>query len=190
MNKLILASSSPRRADLLRQMGIESFVVLPADIDETPLKGELAKDLVTRLALEKAQKIRTQDQTSFILAADTMVVLGRRVLGKPENEEQALGFLTLLSGRRHRVYTGFCIITPEGKTIVRHAETKIAFKRLSTDEKTWYLSTNEWQGKAGGYALQGKASRFISWINGCPHNVIGLPLHEVYKVLMGNGFFG
>ncbi len=188
MNTLILASSSPRRADLLRQIGI-LFTVIPADIDETPLKSESPKELVLRLAREKAEKVRFENKGSFILAADTMVVVGRRILGKPESPEQALAFLDLLSGRRHRVYTGFCVITPEGKMTLRHAETKIAFKRLSVDEKDWYISTKEWEGKAGGYAIQGFAARFISWVNGCPHNIVGLPIHDVYQVLMGQGFF-
>ena len=189
MSKLILASASPRRSDLLRQIGIDSFDVLPADIDENPHKNESPKDLVLRLASEKAEKIRSQDHNSFILSADTIVLVGRRILGKPASLEQALTFLNLLSGRRHRVYTGFCLITPTGKKILRYVETKIAFKRLSNDEKNWYMTTKEWEGKAGGYAIQGLAGRFISWINGCPYNIIGLPIHEVYKVLMGEGFF-
>ncbi len=189
MQKLILASASPRRASLLKQIGIESFDIVPSDIDETPHKKESPKDLVLRLSLEKAKHIQSTHKKCFILAADSMVVVGRRILGKPSSEKEAEQFLDLLSGKRHRVYTGFCIITPDNQEIIRYIETKVSFKRLTNEEKKWYLSTNEWEGKAGGYAIQGKASRFIPWINGCLYNVVGLPIHEVYKVLMGAGFF-
>ena len=189
MKKLILASSSPRRAELLHQIGIDTFEIVSPDIDETQKPKELVTFLVKRLATQKAQKIALTHKNTFILAADTVVAVGRRILGKPQDDAQEMKFLDLLSGRSHRVYTGFCIITPGGRVITKIAMSQVCFKNMSLDEKKWYIATRDWEGKSGGYGIQGKVSRFIPWIKGCHSNIKGLPVHEVYKVLSGEGFF-
>ena len=187
--KLILASASPRRAALLKQMGIEDFKVVSVNADETIFKRETPKMVVERLANAKALKASEKYKGAFILAADTVVSLGRRVLGKPESPEEAYEFLDLLSGNRHTVLTHLTLIRPDQKVINRLSQTRLKFKALTEGEKKDYVRSKEWVDKAGGYAIQGEAAKFIPWINGCYYNVMGLPIHEVYKLLLGNGFF-
>jgi len=182
--RLILGSGSPRRRELLAQIGVVPDEIRPADIDETPLKNELPRPYAARLAVEKARAIESDD---LILAADTVVAVGRRILGKPENVTQAAQFLMLLSGRRHRVITGMALRL-EDKVWSRQVETVVKFKRLSDIELSTYLLSNEWQGKAGGYAIQGIGGAFIPAINGSYTNVVGLPLTEVTNMLIGAGY--
>lgn len=187
---LILASASPRRAQLLEQIHIKPVAICPAEIDETPHKDELPRELALRLAKEKAlhiQKINNND--AYILAADTVVACGRRILPKAETPEEAQKCLFLLSGRRHHVYGGICIITPEGKTVSRLCDTIVKFKSLNKTEINTYLNSNEWHGKAGGYAIQGLAASYISFLQGSYSNVVGLSLYDTMQILSGNGFF-
>lgn len=180
---LILASASPRRLALLAQVGITPAEILPAEIDESPRKNELPQDYVLRLAVEKAHAIHQQRQGAVILAADTTVACGRRIIGKAADAQEARKFLELLSGRRHRVYTGVAVIDPEGKKRTRCVMTAVQFKRLHASELTAYLATGEWQGLAGAYGIQGHAARFVKSINGSYTNVVGLPLCEVCGLL-------
>ncbi len=180
---LILASASPRRLELLKSIGIAPDKVVPAEIDETPLKHELPEAYVLRLAAEKAQAVAGKHPEAVILAADTVVACGRRLLMKAEDEAQARKFLTLLSGRRHRVYTGIAVIAPHKPLRVRACLTQVKFKRLEEREIAQYLASREWEGKAGGYAIQGLASAFIPSISGSYSNVVGLPLHETWILL-------
>jgi nucleoside triphosphate pyrophosphatase len=185
---LVLASASPRRLDLLRQIGIEPDAVDPADIDETPAKGELPAAHVVRLAEAKARAVRPRHPDAFVLAADTVVACGRRILPKAEDEATARACLALLSGRRHRVYGGVALVTPGGAMAIRRVVSQVAFKRLSDREVAAYLATGEWHGKAGGYAVQGRAASFIPWIAGSYSNVVGLPLYETAQLLAGRGY--
>ncbi|PCI31642.1 MAG: septum formation protein Maf [Alphaproteobacteria bacterium] len=185
---LILASASPRRQELLAQVGITPDQIIPADIDETPLAHELPRPLAERLAVEKAAAVRRTHGQSYILASDTIVALGKRILGKAATPAEAHTYLSLLSGRRHRVYTGIALITPDGKQVSRVVATTVIFKRLSAADLESYLSHDEWQGKAGAYAIQGFAARFIKGINGSYSNVVGLPLFETTNMLQGNGY--
>jgi len=173
---LILASASPRRLELLQQVGITPDEVIPADIDETPHKAELPKDYVARMARQKYEAVQRAD--AIILAADTVVACGRRILGKPEDEAQARAFLQLLSGRRHRVYTAICV-NGRSKTVM----TQVKFKRLTPADIEGYLNSEEWKGKAGGYAIQGRGAAFVPSINGSYSNVVGLPLTETLGLL-------
>jgi len=188
MAKLVLASASPRRLELLAQIGITPDAVDPAEIDETPLKVELPAPYVLRLARAKAAAVAPRHPDAFILAADTVVACGRRILGKPEDERAARRFLALLSGRRHRVYCAVAVITPEGRVATRQVVSQVAFKRLSDSELAAYLATGEWRGKAGGYAIQGRGATLISWMQGSYSNVVGLPLFEVAQLLTGLGY--
>ena len=185
---LVLASASPRRLELLRQIGITPDIVDPADIDETPLPRELPASHVMRVARTKAETVRARRDGAFILAADTVVGCGRRILGKPPDIAAARASLTLLSGRRHRVYGAVALIDPRGTSATRRAESQVTFKRLSEDEITGYLATGEWHGKAGGYAIQGRAAAFVSWMSGSYSNVVGLPLFETAQLLIGHGY--
>lgn len=185
---LILASASPRRVDLLAAQGIVPDAVIPADIDETPLKREPPKAMVLRLAKAKAEAIAKNHPDTFILAADTTVAVGRRILGKPENEAEAHAFLNLMSGRNHRVIGGIALITPQGKTITRAVETTVKFKHLSKTETDAYIASGEWQGKAGGYGIQGKAAAFVASINGSYTNIVGLSIYDTMNMLNGNGY--
>jgi septum formation protein len=185
---LVLASASPRRLELLRQIGIVPDRVDPADINETPLRNELPPGHVVRLAEAKARAVEPRHPGAFILAADTIVACGRRILPKAEDEAAARACLTLLSGRRHRVYGGVALITPAGETAVRRVVSQVAFKRLSAAELEAYLEGGEWRGKAGGYAIQGCAAAFVPWIAGSYSNVVGLPLHETAQLLAGRGY--
>ena len=192
--RLILASGSPRRLDLLAQAGITPDRLLPMDLDETPRRAEHPRSLARRLAQDKAeaafQVVRTDPAWagSYILAADTVVAVGRRILGKPEYLEEASSSLHLLSGRSHWVYTGICVITPQSTTRVKVIETKVRFKRLSNIELKSYLASGEWRGKAGGYGIQGFAGTFIQKLQGSYTAVVGLPLFETVQLLTGEGY--
>ena len=188
MAKLVLASASPRRLELLAQIGITPDVVDPAEIDETPLKAELPGPHVLRLAQAKAAAVAPRHPGAFILAADTIVACGRRILGKPEDDEAARRFLALLSGRRHRISGGVAVITADGRVATRRVVSQVAFKRLSEDELAGYLATGEWRGKAGGYAAQGIAGSFLVKIVGSYSNIVGLPLYETITLLAGEGY--
>jgi septum formation protein len=185
---LVLASASPRRLDLLRQIGIIPNAIDPADLDETPTKGELPPAHVVRLAEAKARAVAPRHPAAFILAADTIVACGRRILPKAEDEATARACLAMLSGRRHRVYGGVALITPKGGIAIRRVVSIVAFKRLSTAEAEAYIASGEWHGKAGGYAIQGHAAALISWISGSYSNVVGLPLFETAQLLAGRGY--
>ncbi len=187
-NKLILASASPRRKELLAQIGLTPDHIIAADIDETPEPQESPRALARRLASAKAAIIRKDHPDCFILAADTVVALGKRILEKAKDPEEARKFLKLLSGRRHKVYSGISLITPGGHQYSRVAVTSVAFKRLSAQDIETYLAHDEWQGKAGAYAIQGHAARFIKSLNGSYSNVVGLPLFETTNMLQGNGY--
>ena len=184
---LILASASPRRLSLLEQIGIRPAAVERPCVDETPHTGESPVTLARRLAVAKVLAIAPRRPGCFILAADTVVAVGRRLLPKAEVEVDARRCLTLLSGRRHRVIGGIALLSPDGRLRVRMVETKVALKRLETDEIDRYLASCEWHGKAGGYAIQGRASAFIRWINGSYSNVVGLALFETSQLLTGAG---
>ena len=188
MSSLVLASASPRRLELLRQVGIAPDAVDPAEIDEAPLPRELPAAHVTRLARAKAEAVRPRHPGAFILAADTVVACGRRILGKPEDEAAARRFLGLLSGRRHRVFGGVAVIAPNGRVATRRVVSQVAMKRLSESELVAYLATGEWCGKAGGYAVQGRAATLVSWLQGSYSNVVGLPLYETIGLLTAEGF--
>lgn len=187
--RLILGSASPRRLGLLAQIGVSPDAVIPAEIDETPLKDELPRAYALRLAVEKANAIaaRPEAADALVLTADTVVSLGRRILGKPQDEAEATGFLSLLSGHRHRVTTGVALKSAE-RLWTRRVETVVRFKRLSEPEIAAYLKSDEWRGKAGGYAIQGRAAAFVPAINGGYSNVVGLPLAEVSGLLTGAGY--
>ena len=192
--KLVLASASPRRLTLLGQVGIEPDALRPASIDETPKKGEMPRTLVKRLSLEKAkaaQEYIVDDKEyadAYILAADTIVSVGRRILMKPVFVEEAIASLQLLSGRSHRVFTSVTLITPDNHARSKLVETRIRFKRLSKDEMDSYIASREWRGKAGGYAIQGIAGAFVQKLSGSYSNVVGLPLTETVNLLTGEGF--
>lgn len=187
-SKLILASASPRRVQLLEQVGITPDDITPADIDETPLERELPRDLAQRLAIGKAEAIAAQHKDTFILAADTVVGCGRRILDKAEDEIYARKCLEQLSGRRHHVYGGIALITPKGKVIKRLVDTVVQFKRLTENDIETYMKSGEWDGKAGGYAIQGMAESYIKFIRGSYSNVVGLSLYDTIQILTGAGF--
>lgn len=184
----ILASASPRRLDLLKQIGCTPAFVIPADIDETPLKGELPRALALRLAREKAMRLE-QKENNFIIAADTVVAVGRRILPKAETDAEVLDCLNLMSGRSHTVYTGHAIRTPTGELKSRVVATKVTFKRLSPSEISEYIASRDGIGKAGGYAIQGLAESLIIGINGAYSNIVGLSLYDIRAMLSGVGFF-
>src|SRR5436305_1094295 len=192
--KLVLASGSPRRVQLINQVGIEPDSLRPTDIDETPQRGELTSDCANRLARANAEAalalVRVDDelQGSYILSADTVVAVGRRILPKAELLDEAAQCLRLLSGRNHRVHTAVCLVTPKEAFRQRLVETKVRFKRLSEEDIEAYLASGEWRGKAGGYAAQGIAGGFIVKIVGSYSGIIGLPLYETTTLLMGEGF--
>jgi septum formation protein len=187
---LILASASPRRLDLLRQAGIEPDHVVPADIDETPLKAETPDKHALRLAVEKAKAVAPGHPGAFVLAADTVVGCGRRILPKAEDEATAARCLDLISGRRHRVLGGIALIAPDGRMATRLIESAVIFKRLSRDEVKAYLASGEWHGKAGGYAIQGRAAAYVRFMSGSYSNVVGLSLYDVHQMLSGFGWPG
>jgi septum formation protein len=192
--KLVLASGSPRRLGLLNQAGLDPDSLEPVEIDESPERGELPRTLAVRLAREKAEasivrvRNRPDIKDAYVLAADTVVAVGRRILPKPEMLEEAAACLRLLSGRTHRVYTGVCLVTPRDALRTRLVESRVRFKRLSNEELESYLASGEWRGKAGGYAIQGLAGSFVTKLVGSYTNVVGLPLYEATTLLAGEGF--
>jgi septum formation protein len=186
---LVLASSSPRRLALLRQVGIEPDRVVEPEIDEAVLAGELPHRHAERLAGAKARAVAERAAApAYVLAADTVVACGRRILPKAMDQATAARCLELLSGRRHRVHGGIAVVTPEGRLVTRLVTTQVRFKRLAPREIAAYLATLDWQGKAGGYAIQGRAAAFVPWINGSYANVVGLPLVETLGLLEGLGW--
>ena len=186
--RLILASASPRRRELLAQVGITPDQIDPADIDETAGKDELPGPLARRLAEAKADHVAARHPQAFVLAADTVVGVGRRIVGKPDDGDAARGYLKLLSGRRHRVYGGICAIASDGRRARRLIATRVRFKRLTEAEIDAYLATGEWQGKAGSYAIQGHAAAFVPAINGSYTNVVGLDVAAAAAMLGGLGY--
>jgi len=185
--KLVLASGSPRRVELLARIGVVPDRIAPTDIDETPLPAETPRELAKRLCLAKGLAATRKDG-ELVLSADTVVGLGRRILGKPTNEAQARKFLELLSGRAHRVWTGLALTLADGSQVHRVVETRLQFKRLTNQEVEAYLVTQDWRGKAGGYGIQGMAEMFVRALSGSYSNVMGLPLHETYLLLSGVGY--
>lgn len=185
---LVLASASPRRLDLLAQVGVAPDRVDPADIDETPLRDETPRRHALRLAVEKARAVAPRSPGAIVLAADTVVAVGRRILPKAETPEQAARCLKLLSGRNHKVLTGVAAIAPDGREASRLVETRVQFKHLSDQEQADYLAGGEWSGKAGGYGVQGVAGGFIVDLHGSYTSVVGLPLYETLNLLTGLGY--
>jgi septum formation protein len=192
--KLVLASGSPRRLALLNQIGVEPDRILPASIDETPKRNELPRNLARRLAREKVEAALATVNAdpelagALVIAADTVVSVGRRILPKTELIEEAAACLRQLSGRSHRVYTDLALATPKGHIRRRLIETRVRFKRLSREDVESYLASGEWRGKAGGYAIQGFAGAFVVKLSGSYSNVVGLPLYEVMTLLVGEGY--
>ena len=187
-DRLILASASPRRRDLLAQIGIVPDSIDAADIDETPMKGELPAPHAQRLARAKAETVAARHPGAYVLAADTVVACGRRILPKAESETEARQCLELLSGRRHRVLGGVCLIAPDGRRSEKVITTQVAFSRIDATDFDSYIAGGEWRGKAGGYAIQGKAAVFVRWLEGSYSNVVGLPLQECWGMLRGLGY--
>jgi septum formation protein len=185
---LILASASPRRLDLLRQIGLVPDRVAPTDIDETPLRKETPRLAALRLARAKAQAARADAPGAYVLAADTVVTVGRRILPKTETPDEARACLALLSGRAHRVLTAVALAAPDGRLVSRLSETRVHFKRLTRAETDAYVAGGEWRGKAGGYAIQGVAGGFVTALQGSYTGVVGLPLYETRCLLEGLGF--
>lgn len=192
--RLVLASGSPRRLALLEQAGIVPDLLRPTEVDETPAKGEMPRTLANRLARTKAEVAHRNAQRdsevkgALILAADTVVALGRRVLAKPETMDEAEACLRLLSGRAHRVYSAVCLATPGGAFRSRLVQTRVRFKRLTAAEIDAYLAAGQWRGKAGGYAIQGLAGSFVVRLVGSYSGVVGLPLYETLRLLEGEGY--
>ena len=182
---LTLASASPRRRELLARLGVAPNAVTPADIDETALKGELPRAYALRMGREKALAVHAP---GFVLAGDTVVAVGRRILPKTETEEEARACLELISGRRHQVLSSVVLRAPDGTLRERLSETVVRFKRLSAEEIAAYLAGSEWRGKAGGYAIQGAAEGLVEWIRGSHSGVMGLPLYETRALLKSAGF--
>lgn len=180
---LILASASPRRLELLGQIGITPDQVISPEIDETPIKGEKPKNLAQRLSQEKAQAIAAQNIGKFVLAADTVVACGQTVLDKATDATQAERYLRKLSGRRHRVYGGICLINPAGEIFTCTCDSLVQFKPLRESDIQDYLTSQEWEGKAGGYAIQGFAGGFVKYMAGSYSNVVGLSLYDTMKLL-------
>ena len=192
--KLVLASASPRRLQLLERVGLTPDLLNPCDIDEFPHKRETPRALSVRLAREKAERalemplVRQQGPNAFVLAADTVVGLGRRILPKAETLDEVLDCLSLLSGRSHWVYSSIFLIAPGNRTSSRCVETKVRFKRLSREDIDSYIASGEWRGKAGGYAIQGRAEAFVRMLTGSYSGVMGLPLYETVHLLEGAGY--
>lgn len=187
-HNIILASASPRRVELLKNIGLTPERIIPANIDESATKGEKPSDYVQRIAVAKAKKIREIEQNHFIIAADTIACVGTRILGKPTDAEDAKRIMSLLSGRKHRVYTCVVVIAPDGKMRKRNVLTFVKFKRITDAELDEYIATNYWQGKAGAYGLQEDVGGFVISISGSFSSVVGLPLYETKCLLYGLGF--
>jgi len=185
---LVLASASPRRLDLLRQIGLVPDRIDPAYVDETPLPGELPPAHAMRLAKDKVRATMSRHPGAYILAADTVVACGRRILPNASDPATARSCLELLSGRRHRVHTGVALASPDDRLTLRRVDSQVAFKHLSEAEITAYLCCDEWRDKAGGYAIQGRAAVLIRWVCGSYSNVVGLPLFETAQLLVGRGY--
>ena len=191
---LVLASGSPRRLELLNQAGIDPDRLLPTDLDETPQRNEHPRSLAKRLSSEKAKvaarAVKGLDlgAPAFVLAADTVVSVGRAVMPKADLADDAIANLRTLSGRTHRVYTGVCLVSPNGAQRQRLVETRVRFKRLSREDIDSYMASQEWRGKAGGYAIQGRAGSFVVRLVGSYTNVVGLPLYETLALLAGEGY--
>ncbi|MGE5537349.1 MAG: Maf family protein [Gemmatimonas sp.] len=186
--RLILASASPRRLELLRQVGIAPSEIAPADLDETPLLRERPLAFARRIAEAKALAIAPRFPSHYVLAADTVVAVGTRMLAKPNDVSEARRFLALLSGRRHRVIGGVAVVAPCGTVHRRTVVSAVRFSRLTADEIEAYLASDEWRDKAGGYAIQGSAAAFVSFVSGSYSNIVGLPLFETARLLRGLGF--
>ncbi len=184
--RLILGSASPRRKELLAQLGIVPDLILPPDIDEDPRKGELPRPYCLRLAHEKAMAVSASPE-DVVLCADTTVALGRRILGKPADAGEAAAFLTALGGRRHQVITGIAVRRGD-RVLVRESLSTVKMKRLSDNELNAYLASGEWQGKAGGYGIQGLAGALIPWISGSFTGIMGLPVAETAALLTAIGY--
>lgn len=187
IQRLVLASASPRRLELLRQIGVTPDAVIAAEIDESPKRNETPRQLAVRLAAEKAARVADTQRDAYVLAADTVVAVGRRVLPKVEDEAEGRRCLELLSGRAHRVLTGVAAVGPDGRRAERLVETRVYFKRLGPDEVRRYLESGEGRGKAGGYAIQGLAGAFVISLQGSYSSVVGLPLYETMNLLTGLG---
>ena len=185
---LALASASPRRLDLLRQIGLVPDRVAPADIDETPLPDERPGQLALRLAVQKGEAARAGLGGMFVISADTVVAVGRRILPKAETEVEARACLRLLSGRKHDVLTGVAVVAPDGRQVSRLVEARVELKRLSHQDVEGYIGCGEWRGKAGGYAIQGQAGGFVTGIAGSYSAIVGLPLYETAALLEGVGY--
>lgn len=188
MTRLILASASPRRVDLLAQIGVTADAIDPADIDETPLKAELPRAYAARMAAEKAAAVAARHPDALVLAGDTVVACGRRILPKAEDEATARACLALLSGRRHHVWSAVTLVGSDGLARNKISNSIVTFKRLTTVEIALYIATSEWHGKAGGYAIQGAAAGLIRALSGSPSGVIGLPLYETRALLLAAGY--
>jgi len=188
LHLLVLASASPRRLDLLAQIGLAPDSIHPTDIDETPRRDERPRQLVVRLALSKARAGRSSNPAAFVLAADTVVAVGRRILPKAETREQANACLSMLSGRAHDVMTAVVVIGPDSREACRVVESRVSFKRITEAELQGYLGSGGWLGKAGGYGIQGMAGAFVTSIAGSYSAVVGLPLYETVCLLEGLGY--
>ena len=186
--RLVLASASPRRLALLRQIGLEPDAIEAAELDETPLKDETPRRLAVRLAKAKAESVAARHAGSYVLAADTVVALGRRVLPKAETEVAVRRCVELLSGRAHQVLTALCVVGRDGRLAQRLVETRVRFKRLTAAEVDSYVQSEEGLGKAGGYAVQGRAGGFVTTLQGSYSSVVGLPLYEAANLLAGLGY--
>lgn len=185
---LVLGSASPRRRELLRQVGVEPAAIDAAEIDETPKRGELPADYARRIAEEKLRAVAVRHPGAFVLAADTVVAVGRRILPKPADAKDAQDCLERLSGRSHKVLGAVAVLAPDGRSARRLVTTRVRFRRLHRDEVAAYLDSGEWKGKAGGYAIQGLAAAFVPEIQGSYPNVVGLPLVETLALLRGLGW--
>lgn len=184
--RLVLASASPRRKELLTQIGFAPDAVIPTDIDESEIPGETPRELAERLTLSKLES--AHHPGAYVVASDTVVGVGRRILPKTETETEARRCLELMSGRNHRVFTGVAVRAPDGREAHRIAETRIAFKRLHPGEIDEYIASGEWKGKAGGYAIQGRAGAFVENLIGSYTGVVGLPVYETRLLLVGLGY--
>lgn len=182
-DQLVLASASPRRLELLRQIGVEPVAVDPADLDETPADGEVPRAYALRMARAKFESVAARHPGKLVLAADSVVAVGRRILPKAESADEARACLSLLSGRRHKVLGGVALGRAGGKVQLRLVESAVRFKRLAASEIDDYLASGEWKGKAGGYAIQGRAACYVAFVSGSYSNVVGLPLFETAQLL-------